>query len=218
MRKALFTFAAVATVALFGASTASAQCAFDAPGKAKGFKSDMVRAMAPCPGVTHAAPNTSSGTAGTPACAPVVEMSAWSFDPKGKCSVKTKQALESPCGTNPQQDCSNLTISAKCGGILGVDGITPDSSAGWALRTFARASFNDIANGDMTVIDFPASFSFPEPAKKGKIKLKSDTNTLLGDLFGAGSELPGCTSIELISVKLADPAGNLFANLGSSTR
>jgi hypothetical protein len=217
MRKALFTFAAVASLALFSVSIASAQCAFDAPKKAKGFKSDMVRAFAPCPGVTHAAPNTASGTAGTPACAPVTPMSSWSFSDKGKCAVKTKQKLESPCSTNPMEDCANLSIQAKCGGILNA-GLAEDNSAGWALRTFARATFDDNSNGDMTVIDFPASFAFPDPAKKGKLKLKSDTNALLGDLFGAGSELPGCTSIELLSVKIADPAGNLFANLGSSTR
>jgi hypothetical protein len=97
------------------------------------------------------------------------------------------------------------------------DGLSLDETGSWALQTIARASFDDNSNGDMTVIDFPAAFTVGA-ASKGKLKFKGDTNTLLADLFGPGSALPGCTAIELITVKITDPEGNLFATLGSSSR
>jgi hypothetical protein len=81
----------------------------------------------------------------------------------------------------------------------------------------ARTTFNDASSGDMTVIDFPAQFPLP-PASGGKISGSFNTNTLLNGLFGPGSELPACTAIQLITVGIADPAGNIFAALGSSGR
>ena len=55
-------------------------------------------------------------------------------------------------------------------------------------------------------------------ASSGSFSGKFTTNELLTDLFGAGSELPGCTAIQLITVAVADPAGNTFATMGSSAR
>ncbi len=217
MKKTLFTLAAVATVALFSASTASAQCAFDAPGKAKGLKSDMTRGYAPCgSGITFPSSNT-AGSSGTPGCTPPTPYSSFLFSDKGKCSIKSSAKLESPCGTGTPGDCSNLTLQAKCGGITNADGVTPISGSGWALNTLARTTLNDKANGDQTIIDFPAQFTF-DPANKGKLKLKSDTHTLLLLLFGPGNELAACTSLETLSVKIVDPLGNIFATMGTSTR
>jgi len=217
MRKSLFTIAAVTAVALFTANTASAQCDFDAPGKAKGMKSDMVRAFVPCgSGITFPSPNTAT-VAGTPGCVPPTPYSDFLFDAKGKCSVKSSAKLESPCSTGTPGDCSNVTLQAKCGGITNPDGITPISGPGWKLATISRASLNDKANGDMTVIDFPAKFDMGLAAK-GKLKMKSDTHALLFSLFGPGNELSYCTNLETISVKINDPSGRNFASQGSSTR
>jgi hypothetical protein len=218
MKKTLFTLAAVAALGFY-ASAASAQCAFDEPAKAKGIKSSMVKAMSSCPGITYASPNTST-MAGVPGCtSPTgpVPLSLFKFDDqKGKCDIKTTHKVETPC-SDATASCSNLTLSVKCGGVQNADGASPNNDDGWNLNTVARATFDDNANGDMTVIDFPAQFALDQ-ASKGKLKGKFDTNTLLNNLFGAGSALPACTAIELITVKIADPSGNLFATLGTSGR
>lgn len=216
MKKALFTIAAVAALGAY-ASSASAQCAFNEPGKAKGLKSSLVKAYAACPGITF--PGTNSSTmAGVPTCATPFALSAYKFDTlKGSCSIKTSHKLESPCSTNPMADCANLSLSVKCSGVLNADGVTPNAQSGWNLNTVARATFDDNSNGDMTVIDFPAQFPLPQ-ASGGKFSGKFTTNQLLTDLFGAGSELPGCTAIQLIRLAIADPAGNTFATMGTASR
>mgnify|MGYP003573323545 CR=1 FL=1 len=218
MRKTLFTVAAVGMVAFFTASTASAQCSFDSPGKAKGLKSDMVRAYAPCgSGVTFPAPNTSTGVSGTPACTTPTPYSDNLFSDKGKCSVKASAKLEAPCSGGAYPECSNVKIQAKCAGITTNDTVSGIVGPGWKLNTLTRATFDDRTNGDMTVIDFPVQFDF-DPADKGKLKLKSDTNTALFLLLGAGNELPGCTQLDLLSMKIVDDDNDIFATMGVSTR
>ena len=216
MKKIVISAAAVAALGFY-ATQASAQCAFDEPAKAKGIKVSMVKAMSSCPGITFASPNTST-MAGVPGCAPPTPLSLYQFDDaKGQCSLKTTHKVETPCGDGSPDPCSNLTLQAKCGGLLDPDGATPSAGPGWNLNTVARATFDDNANGDMTVIDFPAQFTIPD-ASKGKLKGKFTTNELLNGLFGPGSALPACTAIELISVKIADPSGDLFASIGTSGR
>ena len=216
MKKTLLTLTAVAALGFY-ATSASAQCAFDEPAKAKGIKASMVKAMSSCPGVTFASPNTTSMT-GTPACAPPTPLSLFQFeDIKGSCSVKTKHKVEDPCSDGSPDACSNLSLNVKCSGVLESDGATPISGGGWNLNTVARATINDNTNGDMTIIDFPAQFPLPD-AKNGGLKGKFSTNQLLFDLFGPGSALPACTAIELITTKIADPNGDLFATLGTSGR
>lgn len=226
MKKVLFSLAAIATFALV-ANSALAQCSFDEPAKAKGLKSDLIRSYSACPGVTFLSPNTIT-MAGVPGCNDAsgnpVPRSPFKFnDKKGKCSVKTQAKVFSDCPvpgdppTSTGVPCMNLTLSAKCSGITEGDGSTPISGGAWSLNTVARATFNDSAGGDMTVIDFPAQFAFATPAK-GKMKLKQDTNGLLNFLFGPGSELPGCTAIEVLSLAVADPDGGIFAVMGSSGR
>lgn len=216
MKKALFTLTAVAAIGFY-AGSASAQCSFDEPAKAKGIKSSMVRAYAGCPSLTFLAPNTTT-MAGVPGCAAPAAISAYTFDDKkGKCDIKTGQKLEAPCSDGSGVPCANLSLQVKCGGLNEPDGVTPNNDIGWILNTIARATFNDNSNGDMTVIDFPAQFPLPA-VSGGKVKGSFTTNELLNGLFGPGSALPGCTAIELITVKIADPAGNVFASLGTSTR
>jgi hypothetical protein len=62
-----------------------------------------------------------------------------------------------------------------------------------------------------TVVDFPAGFQIT--VVDGKSKLKTSANVLLNTIGQPG--LPGCSSIELISVTVVDPNGNTFANLGT---
>ena len=130
--------------------------------------------------------------------------------------MKTTAKLEDPCSTGTPGACSNVTLKAKCSNVTS-DTISPISGPGWALNTLARATLNDSSFGDQTIIDFPAQFTFPE-ASKGKLKLKSDTHTLLELLFGPGNELAACTALELIFIRIVDPSNRIFAVQGSSTR
>ncbi len=202
----------------------SAQCDFDAPGKARGLKSDMVRAFVPCgTGVTFPSPNT-AGSSGTPGCTPPTAYSDFVFASNGRCSLKMNHKLESPCGTGTPGDCSILTVTAKCSGIMQADGVTPISGPGWALNIIQRVTRSDDGvAADRTVIDATMQFTF-EAASKGKLRLKSDSHDyFLGFIscfagFSGCPDFRACTSIESISAKILDPSGAVFATLGSSTR
>jgi hypothetical protein len=209
---ATWLIATCAAIAL-SASGAYAQCAFNTPGKAKTLKSDLVRAYSACPSITFAAPNTSTETS-TPACGPPVPLSNRFFDSeKGKCTIKSKAKVETPCKDGAVDSCMNVKIKAKCTHLLLPDGMSPENAGGWTLNTISRATFDDPLGGDMTVVDFPAKFDFPQ-AKNGKIKLKADTNSLLAGLFGAGSNLPACAYLEILGFSVVDPNGNVFAKQG----
>ena len=213
MKKALFTLATVATLG-FIASTASAQCDFNEPFKAKGLKSDMIKAMTPCGGTAGQTINTASAT-GIPACTPPLPLSSYNFGVKGKCSVKTTHKYEAPCKWDGSSECSDITLKLKCSDVLDPSD-TPAFGSGWSLSTLARATFNDSDGGgdDMTIVDFPAQFPIPD-ASKGKIKAKLSTNELLD---ATGGTLPGCSAVELLNMYLLDPNGDIFASMGSQAR
>ena len=219
MKKVLFSLSAVAMLS-FVASTAMATCTFNEPSKAKGLKSDMVSAMTPCGGSGGAAINTASST-GIPGCTPPAPLSSYLFGAKGKCSIKTSHKFEAPCKTTDFADptCSDVVLKLSCSDILRSDGITPVGGIdddGWSISTLARTVFEDQngAGDEMSIIDFPLQFPVPEPAK-GKVKAKVSANSLL---IGTGGLLPGCAAIEILSAKLVDPAGDTFAQMGTSTR
>lgn len=215
MKRTLLALACVAAVGLL-ASNADAQCSFNTPAKAKGLKADMARVFAGCGNsITYGAPNSVSDAL-LPTCAPVSANSTFQFGEKGACSVKTTQKLESPCSiaSHNGPDCANIFIQLKCKDIRETDGITlVDGGPDWTLATLARATFNDVSNGDMTLIDFPVPFVLsPE---KGGIKFKQDLNSRL-DALGL-AKLPGCATVQLINIQVADPTGALFASMGSAT-
>jgi hypothetical protein len=215
-KKTLASALAGLLVTFLWTPTTQAQCAFNAPGKAKGLKSSMVRAMSPCPGVTHVAPNTSSGTAGTPACEPVTLPSAYTFGPKGFCKLKMTQRLENPCSDGSGTACSGGEIRVKCSDVL--DPVTgqPTSTSGWQLNGVTRFTSDDPSHGDMTSVDLPRQWAFSQ-AKNGKLSLKARLFEFpLGPFF---CPFCGpCTSVELLALRIVDPEGNRFATLGSSTR
>lgn len=232
MKKLTLPLAAIALVGLY-ASSASAQCAFDiAP--AKGVKGSMVRNFAPCNG-TETGPSNTETDGGTEACTPVTPAeidgngTQYSYDEKGGCSIQTSAKLVSDCseltdaaGTPlglESGPCHITFVKGKCKGILQSDGITPIGAAdtGWSLATLSRATLNDDSNGDMTVIDFPVTFSFGEP-KKGGMKLSSNSAEALIPLVNANNaELPTCTAIAIVDVTIKDPLGLPFAKLGGAT-
>jgi len=226
----------IATLALVGfyAGSASAACDFIQP-KAKGLKSSMIRAFAACPSTEHPVANAFT-EGGTEACTPVTPAeidgagTAYTFSTKGKCSVSTQAKLVSACedvedsAGNPLGlqvgPCHITFVKAKCGGILGTDGVTPINAGdtGWSLATLSRATLADDTFGDMTIIDFPVVFSFGDP-NNGGIKLSGNSAEELEPLVGVNNaDLPDCTSIEVVDIIIKDPLGLPFARLGGATR
>jgi len=215
------TLSLVGVIVLVGAaSSAHAQCAFDGPSKAKGMKTSLIRAFAPCPSITFPAPNSQTGT-GVPTCAKPYEYGAepgdngssdTEFNAKSECGVSLTAKLESPCSV-PPGDCMNVAIKARCHGITD-DGVTPTNYPGYKLNIVTRATIDDRTFGDMTVINYPVNIEFPQ-AYKGKLSLKTDTNTVL---TGLGlTTLPACSEVEIVSLSVQDFDGNIFAKLGAGT-
>lgn len=231
MNKFALSLAAVALVG-FTASSASAQCDFNALAKSKGIKSTVVRAFAECPSTQHPTENTAT-IGNTAACEPVTPkdqdsagLSTYEFGAKGGCSIAATAKIEKDCATltdslgaplgMPAGACTNVSIKGKCKGILKSDGVTPiDSDDGiWTLDTLSRATLDDPAGGDMTVVDFPVGFSFDTP-KKGGLKVKGTTaEALTGLISPIAAALPTCTQIEIVRVTVVDGSGAAFARLG----
>lgn len=224
----------VAVFAAFHASQVAAQCDFDvAP--AKGLKASMVRAFAACPGTELSIPNTQT-EGGTVACTPVTprqdneQETLYSYGEKGRCDVRTSAKLVADCsdvtdaGGSPlglaPAPCHVTYVSSKCSGIVGSDGQTliGRSDDGFALATLTRATFDDASGGDMTVIDFPVTFTYSVP-EGGKMSLQSSSAESLIPLVGVNNaDLPACTSLEIVDMIVKDPEGLPFASLGTATR
>ena len=225
MKKILITIVAISLVG-FGAGSASAMCDFNAPAKAKGVKASFTRAFASCPGITHSSTNTTTA-GGVPGCTPPAAISSYVFGPKGQCAAKSKHVYEKPCkftggGTDGQGECANVYITAKCKDIRMADGITaiysPGPAQGWSMNNLSRATMSDESiNGDITSIDFPSQFAFPD-GKKGGIKVKGDANQMLYDLLELETGLSACISIENVKMTISDPDGNTFASQGTASR
>lgn len=233
MKKITLPLAVVALVGLY-AGTASAQCAFDvAP--AKGIKSSMVRDYASCPGTEHPSSNTET-EGGTEACTPVIPSevggngSLYSYGDKGKCDVNISAKLVKDCSLAVDSagaslglqsgPCHITYVSSKCSGLLGTDGVTPigATDAGWSLATLTRATFDDATNGDMTVIDFPVTFTYSIPSS-GKMSIKSSSAQELIPLVGVNNaDLPSCTSLQMVDISIKDPDGLPFAKQGGATK
>ena len=233
MKKIFLPFSAVALL-IVGAASAGAQCSFDSA-PARGVRGSMVRTFAPCPSTNHPTANTET-EGGTDACTPVTppevdgDSTLYSYGPKGKCTAATSARLLKDCSAVVDSNgaplgldavpCHVTFVTSKCSDVLGIDGLTPIGSGddGWSLATLSRATLADNTNGDMTVIDFPVSFSYSTP-DKGKMEIDSSSAESLIPLVGvANADLPSCTSIEIVDTIIKAPGGYPFARLGSATR
>jgi hypothetical protein len=236
--------AVLAAVGFFPGA-ASAQCTFGfdggtpeesrGPAPAKGLKGSMVRTYLACPS-TEPPTSHAMTESGTDACQPVTPPelggggTTYAYADNGRCTVQTQAKLLKDCSKAEDAAGNSLGLDARpchvtfvrssCKGIVRADGVQPISGsqdAGWELATLGRASLNDPTGGDMTVIDFPVSFTYSDP-KDGEMEIDSSTAEALVPLVGAdGAALPACTSIEVVDIKIKDPDGNSFARLGGAT-
>ena len=93
-----------------------------------------------------------------------------------------------------------------------LDGTGGLASGSGTLSTLARTTLEDTVvtspgmGTDMTIIDFPAPFAFA--MTNGNANLNFPGNSLIQ--FGP-PPLPGCTSLEIVDIKVLDPNGNPFA-------
>ena len=164
----------------------------------------------------------------------------WMWDEaKGQGSVQFKAAKNKVVNPlNPVPNTADLAIQVSMAGVIDETG--PAGPASGTLATVARATLEDRSGSGVckkgdndgascttdsecpggacrdigtpkTVVDFPAGFGLP--VVDGKSKLKTSANVLLNTIGQPG--LPGCSSIELISVTVVDPNGHPFANLGT---
>jgi hypothetical protein len=206
-----------ATMLVLGAiGIVEAQCAFDAPAKAKSIKSSFVRTYASCPSGTFPAPNSST-MAGVAACASPNPNSDYLFDPEGSCSLVIKHQTFEECPDELGGPCTNIRTLAKCRGLLEPDGLTLSESPAWELGLVVRLTYEDDPNGDMTVVDLPFRVPFPQPTSPGALNGRFNLGTCM-DVFPCFNHLTACTQIELLSATIYDADGNAFAKLGSSAR
>jgi hypothetical protein len=217
VRKAmkLITLPAIAAAAaLTLAADAFAQCSFDGPAKAKGFKTSLIRAFASCPCISpcYPVPNSQTGT-GVPSCSPPYAPSAYEFDTPSQCLFKMKVKREEPCSNGNPAACTAATFTLSCSGILDPGGATRTNASGFQLSAVIRATVDDPDNGDMTIVNIPISAVLPA-ADNGRLSATFE----LADVLLLNPFAPGCAALEPQSIALKDPNGAPFAVVGSGTR
>jgi hypothetical protein len=204
------------------AGKASAQCAFEHPKSANKFQSNLVQAFVSCGNVGGNSPNSTT-EGGVPSCKPPQTFNeqagsppnGWQWDEtKGQGSVQLKASKKPLNGdsasgnpNNPAGDTTDVKVTLKLKGVI--DALGPVNANG-SLSTVTRATFDDRMNGDMTVVDFPASFAFTLTNGKGTLKTSADT--VLNAIPQPG--LPHCASLESIAIAVLDANTNTFATTG----
>lgn len=232
-RHLLVALAAVLTVG-FAASLAQAQCSFEHPKKAVKLQSNLVQAFVSCGNVGGNSPNTNT-EGGVPTCQPPETFNEqqgspangwlWTEDKsQGKVSFKAKAVCTavstgttlppcnpaSPLNTGPPAS-ADLEVKLDLKAVEDTLSAGDGANGSGSMATSARATLDDRAAGDMTVIDFPADFPFN--LVDGKAKLKTSADALLNAISQPG--LPPCSSIEVVSITVKDENGNGFANMGT---
>lgn len=215
MRSIIISAAAVAVLAI--TTNTQAQCSFEHPKKAGKYQASLVQAFVSCGNLGGNTPDATT-EGGIPSCKPPQTFNehngnfstGWRWDElKGSGSVQLKSA-KNKIGLSfldPPDDTTDVAVSLKLNGVL--DQLGPASGTG-TLALIVRATLKDRMNGDMTVIDFPAGFGVP--ITDGKVSLKTTANSLLNNISQPG--LPGCSSLELVDIRVNDENGNTFATVG----
>jgi hypothetical protein len=200
-----------------------AQCGFEHPGQASKIQMALTQAFLFCsPDGTGSAgvlPNTST-EGGIPACSPPETFgelsgnysSRWRFDPRiGTGGIQLKVSRAFPASPlNPPDNSADIAVLLKLHGVVGEDG--PASGTG-RLFILYRATLDDRAGGDTTMVDVPLYTDVP--VTSGRAVLKTSFDSMLNDAPLNQPGLPTCSSVELIYMAVDDPNGDTFAVPGA---
>jgi len=217
MNKHLVVTGAAALALAFSASLASAggyvcPVAYQHPKQAKQIKAALTQAFLSCN-----APNDTTETGTVPTCSPATtynegngsQTGSWLWGPKSKGSITFQAGANKVVNILNPANSADLVIKVKVSDVQDENG--PATSNG-NIQTVARATIIDrAASVLMTVIDFPTGFGVS--ASGGKINKKTSATEILNAL--SQPALPHCSNVEVVSVLLKDPNGNVFANLGT---
>jgi hypothetical protein len=215
----LASIAIVGTIAVIPAR-AAAQCAFNGPHGSSGstgyFVSSLVRAFVSCGNPGGNTPNTTS-VGGIPTCQPVETFhqqagspsGGWRFDNGSSYGVVKIRRTSGGDNSPFPPTLRDASVYLKMYHIAQEGGGPGHFASGHgAVQIVFRITSDDYANGDMTYVDFPAGFAFT--LNGGYVSMTKK----LGDLMRDGlsqPRFPDCTSIEVVSVTVVDPNGNIFA-------
>jgi hypothetical protein len=225
---------AVSTVLVLCASSAGAQCKFGGgspahgPVRTKGTVTYlMVRAYSECvdpsaqtvSGLDSCMPPTPADTAG--------ERTIFSYARGGSCYVKMVSKLTSDCSRLESDSGLPLGLAAgpchvdyfksKCRKINGIGYPIGTSEFGWKLLVGIRVTFDDAVSNDMTVADLTLEFDYSVPLD-GNMQLRRSAAQALAEGYNTtDAKLPACTSVEVVSATIVDPAGLVFARPGVAT-
>lgn len=215
--RSLLCIVAVAVALAVTAGPANAGCDYEHPRKAKDFQCSLVQAFVSCGNPGGNTPNTTTAS-GVPGCTPPETfnqgagspINGWQWWEQRSVGKLQFREISGNFGANTR----DLKVKMRLRRILnGTGGLASGSGT---LSTLARTTMEDTVvtapgkGTDMTIIDFPAPFSFA--MTNGNASLTTSANTLIA---GLGLDpLPGCTSLEVVSLQVLDPNGNPFAVCG----
>jgi hypothetical protein len=192
MTKRIWIVAAITLgVAQLHAADALAQCAVTGAKGASKQKIKLNRAYAAC-----AAPDVAT-VDGIPACSGAAPVAGqWAADPartKGQLAIKSEKD-------------GNVSIDLKVSGVIEAgDLVTPATGTGTLQLTVALTT-DDPVEGLVTTVPFEVSL--PVTMDKGKVKVKSSLNDMLG-LAGL-NVLGECWSAEIGGIAFEEPGGSFF--------
>ena len=203
-------------------STASAQCAFEHPKKAKKFQTSLVQAFHGCSlGFNSCcSPANTTTEGGVPACKPPEtfkqlngdQPGSWTWDElKGAGQIALKAAPDTPTNPlNPPANSADIRVQVKLQGVLDDTSSPASGSGGFTL--LLRTTINDRQSGDMTLVDIPINIGFLVAG--GKANVKTSIDSYLNNLPQPQPGLPKCSSAEIVFVDVRDPHGAEFGSAG----
>ncbi len=223
MKSTSFVVSTVLLVVGLTVGTASAQCTFPQPKKAKDVTLALIPAFVSCGGPCNlcgdfeessSSPNTSTGIS-IPGCDPPETFNedagspanGWLWGPKSEGSVSFTAAKNKIAHPSNPINTADVQIRVRLRDVQYAGG-APANGLGY-LRPVSRGTTKTRASGTMTVIDAP--LSFPVQVTNGRANVRTSLNVELNNL---GTSLPGCTALELLHAEIVDENGNAFARPG----
>jgi hypothetical protein len=218
-RFGLATTVLVATAAV--APSVSAQCAFDQPNGSSSYvglvSASLVRAFVSCNNPGGNTPNVAVLGGGVPGCTPVENYhqqagspaGGWAFAPGTSYGrVQIKRTSGGPNVGGYPTTARDAAVIIKMYHIDRADGGPGFASGHGVVQVIFRATFNDYDSGDTTSIDFPLGVGFT--LSGGSVSITKKVGDLLVQGLGI-PRFPDCTTLEVVSIAVKDPNGNIFA-------